>query len=79
MYRVPHNKQEEMLSSSVTLELKPNNSLYFPYMSHGGGGKEGEGAFIYTELKKASDGFLSFIANLITAFVNVFVGTDSHH
>lgn len=48
-------------------------------MSHGGGGKEGGDVFMFDELKEASTGVWNFLANLITAFVNVFLATDSHH
>lgn len=48
-------------------------------MSHGGGGKEEGSVFGIDELKEASTGVWNFLANLITAFVNVIVSTDSHH
>ncbi|MEK7544234.1 MAG: hypothetical protein AAB557_05160 [Patescibacteria group bacterium] len=47
-------------------------------MSHESGGGGGSETFIYTELQKASEGVLGFIANLITAFVNTILGTGHH-
>ena len=49
-------------------------------MSHGGGGgKEEGGVFGVEEFEDASKEVWGFLANLITAFVNVFLATDSHH
>lgn len=49
-------------------------------MTHGGGGKEEGGIFTgQEELLEASTGVWNFLANLITAFVNVILDTGSHH
>ena len=51
---------------------------YFILMSHESGGGGGSETFIYTELQKASEGVLGFIANLMRAFVNTILGTGHH-
>ena len=48
-------------------------------MSHGGGGKEGEGFPVFNELKEASKEVWNFLANLITALVNTILGTGQGH
>ncbi len=45
-------------------------------MSHGGGGGKEGGVFHVEDHTKSVWGFL---ANLITAFVNVILGTDTSH
>lgn len=45
----------------------------------GGGGKEGGSVLGITEISEASKPVWEFLSNLITAFVNVFLGTQSHH
>lgn len=45
----------------------------------GGGGNEGGSVLGVTELEEASKPVWEFLANLITAFVNVFLGGNTTH